>query len=314
MWVGTRSGLNLWHSDKEQFTQFYFSLPKDLNSAKDYISVIYQDKNSGIWVGTRNGLFLLEPETGKYQHFGYEAGFISESILSITQDQSGNLWLLTPLGMSRFDPLSYKVENFDERDGLSGSRYFVFTSVQTSDGTIYFTSRDGIHYFNPKDVENLQPSAKTLLTNFEILGAKNSDHLTPANMSEVNLKHDENYIKFEFSTLDFVNARLIKYKYKLEGFDTNWIDNGTSNTAVYTNLTGGDYRFRVRAAIKEELHYEDELAIDVHIATPYWQQWWMMVFYAGLLMLAFNYYIQRKGRKNQLEIERQKQFVITADR
>lgn len=303
MWVATRNGLNLWHKDKQQFQQFHFTQPTDQNLEKNYIYAVYPGKNKNIWVGTLNGLFLLDPETGLYNRYGRDSGFINDTILSISQDSSGNLWLMTPLGLSKFDPKTSRAENFDKRDGLSGSRYSARPSAQTSDGTIYFPSGDGIHYFNPTTFEKGQSSAKTLLTNFEILGSQKRNKLIPVNMSQINLAHDENHIKFEFSTLDILNASFIDYSYKLEGLDEHWIENGTANTATYTNLSSGDYHFKVRAAVKGKLRYDNELAVKVHIATPWWQQRWMLVFYTGLVILTFSYAIKRSNKTVAIALE-----------
>ena len=106
---------------------------------------------------------------------------------------------------------------------------------------------------------------ETRLINFEILGSGENYNLATAQNTGIRLSYKQNHVKFEFATLDFLNARQIKYSYKLDGFDAKWIENGNNNSATYTNLTGGDYTFKVRAAIKEAVWYEKELAVKLHI-------------------------------------------------
>ena len=128
------------------------------------------------------------------------------------------------------------------------------------------------------------------------------------------LAHDENNIKFEFVTLDFSNSKQIKYSYKLEGFNEQWIDNDNNNSAIFTNLDGGDYTFKVRSLYRDNEFYQQSLSIQLTIATPTWQRWWMYGFYCAVILLFVQQHMKRKGRKQQLEIVRQKLFVAELEK
>lgn len=306
IWIGTADGLNLWNSQTKELKTFRISNQKNEPTPEDnFVYATYQDRSQRFWVSTRTGLYLLDEKTGEFSVYSdYFSEFKNLGIRFINEDSLGNLWLITPVGVSQLNPDSGRLQHFDKADGLSGSRYFFDLVAQTSDGTIFFSSRDGIHYFDPESIPERQLNAKILLTNFEVLGSETKDHVTSMDSTNINLAYDENYLKFEFAALDFLRARQVKYSYKLEGFDSDWIKNGSNNTAVYTNLKGNDYTFRVRAEYKKNQWYEDELAVNVHIATPFWLQWWMFVFYACLVLLGIYYYLQRHKR-SVLELERQ---------
>lgn len=306
IWIGTSTGLNLWNTLTKELKIFSVSDKQIIsNDLHNFIYTTYQDKSQRFWVSTMTGLYLFDKETGNFSI--YSDYFLKEENLAIRfikEDEVGDLWFFTPLGVSRLSPDSGRMQHFDKADGLSGSRYFIDLVTQTSNGNIFLSSRDGIHHFAPSTIPEIQLDTKILLTNFEVLGSPKKRLQKHIKSTNIDLAYDQNYLKFEFATPDFLRARQIKYYYKLEGFDTDWVKNGNNNTAVYTNLNGGDFTFRVRAEYKNNLWYEHELAIKVHIATPFWKQWWMYIIYTCLFLLAVYYYIHRQ-KQSVLKLERQ---------
>ncbi len=67
-------------------------------------------------------------------------------------------------------------------------------------------------------------------------------------LKSLQLTHKDHFVTFEFSVLDFVSPEKNQFRYMLENFDPDWIENGTRNSATYTNLPSGDYVFRVQGA------------------------------------------------------------------
>jgi len=305
IWMATSKGLYVWNDNTKEAKYFWISGLPPLSDRIESIYALHQDSQLRFWVSTTKGLYLMDEKTAEFSL--YSNYFLESNNLGvrfIKEDALGYLWLFTLRGVTQLNPNNGHLQHFNKTDGLSGTRYFTYVTAQSSDGTIFFSSRDGVHYFDPLEVKKQPLNAKILLTDFEVLGTPNKDQATNFDSTNINLAYDQNYFKFEFATLDLLNARHIHYEYKLEGFDNNWIKNGTNNTAVYTNLSGAEYIFKVRSAIKNDLYYEDELQVRVYIATPFWLQWWMFVFYAGLVLLTIFYYIQRQKR-SVLKLEKQ---------
>ena len=308
MWIGTTDGLYLWNEAEKNLASFGFTRETTSNSQKNSVYTIYQDQQKRLWVGNQKGLYLVNEKTGTTNLYNSNAGLANNNVRSITEDDLGNLWLLTDVGLSLFNPITMTFKNFAHREGLSDSRFY-HKLVKTSDGTLYFTNREGLHFFNPKSLKNQPHNANTVLTNFEVLGSPTNKQLHFPNSSEFTLAYDENYLKFEFATIVQANARQVNYFYKLEGFDEDWIDNGNSNTAIYTNLNGGDYTFKVRSTYRKNEWYKQELAVDVTIATPFWLTWWMYAIYGCVSLLLIQQYIKRKNVTQQQIIKQQQNFV-----
>jgi signal transduction histidine kinase/ligand-binding sensor domain-containing protein/CheY-like chemotaxis protein len=309
MWVGTPDGLYLWNEVKKELRSFDFTSENTTNIQKNFINTLYQDQQKRIWVGSKKGLYLVNKKAGSSNLYNVNTGLADDNVQSITEDNVGNLWLLTDVGLSRFNPITMNFQNFDHQDGLSDSRSYN-QLIKTNNGTLYFSSREGLHFFHPESLKKQSHNANTVLTNFEVLGSPTEKKIYTPSSSEFNLAYDENYLKFEFATIVHADARQVNYFYKLEGFDKEWINNGNNNTAIYTNLNGGDYTFKVRSTYRKNEWYKQVLAVDVNIATPFWLTWWMYVIYGGLSLLLLQRYMKRKSFKQQQIIEQQKSFVI----
>ena len=306
IWLGTQSGLNRWLPDTDNFQRFNLITSSDEGET---IYSIHEDKQGRIWAGSQRGLLQLDEtsETLILKESGDFTGSIG--VRFIKGDAAGNLWLVTQVGVFKYNPETDTLQEFDERDGLSDARYFINLATQSVDGTIFISSRNGIHYFDPSQIKDRELNIKTVLTNFEVLGASDGRHSQLVNGTPFSLAPDENYIRFDFSALDMLNARQIRYRYMLEGLDDQWIDNGTNNSVIYTNLKGGSYRFKVSPVVKNNLVYEDELIVDLRIATPVWRQTWMLFVYAIIVVLWAVVYMHRRQARHDKEIVQQKRFV-----
>ncbi|AEP29152.1 hybrid sensor histidine kinase/response regulator [Brumicola nitratireducens] len=306
MWVTVQNSLYRWSKDTEELELISSPEPSSNSSEiKDFIYSILIDSNDQLWISNKTGLFMVDQKSGARQAISrYFLEQENKGIRLINEDKSGFLWLVTPTGVSKFNPTSGDFQHYDKRDGLPGSRYFLRPTSSSSDDTIYLSSRDGITYFSPASVKNHSLDENTELTNFEVLSTTTKYNIEQIKKQGIKLKFDESNVKFEFATLDLLNARQIQYSYFLEGFDKDWIENGNNNTATYTNLSGGDYVFRVRAKIKDDLWYDQDLAVNLNVGIPFWERWWMLVVYATLILLGILYYLQRQKRA-VIKLERQ---------
>jgi len=306
MWVAINNALYRWNSDRKELE--LISPAESLaeyTEPHDFIYSIYIDSKSQLWISNKTGLYSVDRKSGERRaisHYFLERE--NKGIRFINEDSEGLLWLVTPIGVSQLNTADGEFQHFDKRDGLPGSRYFYNPTIRPSDSTIYLSSRDGISYFSPASVKDGKLDENTELTNFEVLGSPKRYNIKQIKDQGIKLNYDQSNIKFEFATLDLLNARQIQYSYFLQGFDQDWIENGNNSTATYTNLDGGEYVFRVKAKIKDNLLYDNQLSVNLTIGIPFWERWWMFVVYASLISLGGLYYVQRQKRA-LIELEHQ---------
>src|SRR5690606_23883567 len=94
------------------------------------------------------------------------------------------------------------------------------------------------------------------------------------------LKHNENVFSFEFAALNFVHAGKNQYRYKLEGFDKEWLPlNDQTRRVTYTNLDPGDYEFKVMASNNDGVWNEGGASLKLAVLAPFWKTTEAYLFY-----------------------------------
>ncbi|NLG32803.1 MAG: hypothetical protein GX550_04715 [Syntrophomonadaceae bacterium] len=162
---------------------------------------------------------------------------------------------------------------------MRDNQYTFGSYCQSSDGEMFLGGTNGFSCFYPGQIKDNTHKPPVVITEFKIFDK-------PAKLSstgEISLTHKDNFISFEFGALDYAEPGKNQYAYKLEGFDRNWHYNGPRRYASYTNLDGGEYVLRVKAANNDGLWNEQEIQIKITVAPPFWETPW---FYAIVLASA----------------------------
>jgi signal transduction histidine kinase/streptogramin lyase len=303
LWVGTEGGgLNRFDPVTEKFTRFQNDPQNPLSLPDNAVRVLYEDRSRQFWVGTAGGLCLFDRASGTCTVYTEKEGLPNNTIEGILEDEQGNLWISTNNGLSRFNLKTKTFRNYDSNDGLQSNEFNVFTAFCKSHRTkeMYFGGINGFNVFDPGKVEDNTFVPPVVLTDFRMFNVsvpigKNSllqkaIYLT----DELSLPYNQNSLSFEFSALSYVAPSKNKYRYKLEGFDTDWHQVGSKERlAVYTNLGAANYLFRVQGTNEDGVWNEKGTYIRITITPPWWQTWWfrgsvillvLSLAYAGFLL------------------------------
>ncbi|MBV9669433.1 MAG: hypothetical protein JOZ43_00625, partial [Acidobacteriales bacterium] len=234
LWIATLDGLTLY--DGNRFTTF------PLDKTYGAITTLHAEKSGALWIGTSNG-GLLQLRDGKLVRASSSAEF-PQTISGIQEDDTHHLWLCTPQGIARvvLDDLQH-AEWYGTSDGLSSRECSSDghpATLAADDGSLWFANINGVAEVNPSRLPktNVPPSVviETVTANDRVLAPGVHD-----------LAPDQNRIAFHFAGLSLAAPQLVRYEYKLEPFDRDWIPS-TKRDASYTNLPARSYTFRVRAA------------------------------------------------------------------
>jgi ligand-binding sensor domain-containing protein/signal transduction histidine kinase len=282
LWVGTRAGLSEFKSGK--FTNF--TTREGLSS--DVITSLHEDYAHNIWIGT-NGGGLNRLQNGHFTSYTTRNGLLDNVIYRILEDAQQNLWLSSPKGIS-------KVSVFELNDFADGKLHTVTsTAYGTSDGMLtrecsgggypaawrdrygklWFSTIKGVAIIDPASTQfNKEPppvSLEQILVDDRLLTDSGAVQLSPATTR----------LEFYYTALSYVAPDKVKFRYRLEGFDPDWIDAGSKRSASYTNLRPGKYTFRVLAANNDGVWNEQGAAFQFYLRPHFYQTYW---FY-GLLVL-----------------------------
>lgn len=291
LWVGTWGGgvyrLDLSDPDSLAPAKAAFSNlahdPATPNSlSQNGVWAILQSPDGLVWLATEGGLNRYDPKTGEFKAYTEKDGLRNATILGLLQDKNGFLWLTTNNGLAKFDPQAETFHNYDKSDGLQGNEFNSNSYFQARNGDFYVGGVSGFSIFDPLDLRQNELPPPVVITDFSIFNTPQ-----PFNPAEtIRLNYDQNFISFEFAALDYHDPRNNQYAYKLEGFDEDWVQAGARNYASYTNLPGGDYTFRVRAANSDGVWNETGAALKLTVTPPFWQTWPFLVgLFLGMVSL-----------------------------
>ena len=280
---------------------------------------MHQDKQGNVWIGTvSNGLLRYNLQTNEMTRI---AGLSCSDVASIEEGHQGNLWISTMKGLNRLDVKTGRITSLYKADGLAGDEFMDRASCQLPNGSLVFGGTDGITMFDPADIDTLLQLPlifSDLKVHNQLIrpSAEGPIEVMLDSCKEIRLKHSENSISISFTALDFGEYERVHYYYKLDGFDSEWIDAGSSHSASYANLPSGHYTFRVRttdSASDEAVSDERTVKVVVEPAPAY--SWWAWLIYLVLGGLLASYVYQngrrlmkarRAARQAQMEKEQEK--------
>ncbi len=288
MWIGTESGgLNLFEPETSTFHRFSHD-PNDPDTlAANTVYSINVDDSGTIWVGTHGGGLdrvvgdANKPEDIRFTNVSQVDGLANDVIYGVQVDDAGWIWLSTNFGISRYNPESGEIRNMHVKDGLQSEEFNFGAHYRSAGGELFFGGHNGFNAFHPEDLQANTVVPLIAMTAFFNLGDPTKADL-PTDKDGIDISWKDDVIAFEFAALDFTAPEMNRYQYKLEGFDSDWIDLGNRRRITYTDLDDGRYLLRVKAANSDGTWNEAGFAVPVRVAAAPWDTWWA---YAGYLAL-----------------------------
>jgi ligand-binding sensor domain-containing protein/AraC-like DNA-binding protein len=301
LYVGTRDGL----------VKFYQNTPLPLylneeGMEPDVLS-IYMDGEGVLWVGTDGSGLIRYTETEAFTYTARD-GLIDNHIFSISEDGDGDLWLSSYVGVfriakSRLIELAGGAATglapslYDEVEGMP-NRHCVYEGEPSvckgRDGRLYYPTIEGIAVLDPRLLKRRHDPPPVIIDEMLV------DNVPLAGPSPV-LEERPHVLQFNFTALDFQSPAKLRFDYKLEGFDEDWVhlDLGSPRTAYYFNLDPGKYRFMVRATSNDGARDAEGAYLDFRIRRPLMRNPWFLIIIAAAVAAAWAAHLlsRRAGRK-----------------
>jgi len=283
LWVGTREGLSEFRSGK--FTNF---TTKD-GLSSDVITSLHEDYAHNIWVGT-NGGGLNRLQNGRFTSYSSRNGLFDNVIYRILEDSQQNLWLSSPKGISKVSVFELNDLADGKRPNVTSTAYGTSDGMLTRecsgggypagwrgfDGKLWFSTIKGVAMIDPASTQfNKEPppvSIEQILVDDQQLTVNGDVQLSPGTTR----------LDFYYTALSFVAPDKVRFKYRLEGFDPDWIEAGAKRSASYTNLKPGHYTFRVTAANNDGVWNDQGASFQFYLRPRFYQTYW---FYGLLVVL-----------------------------
>ena len=308
LWIGTRGGgLNRFNCQTEKFQSYrYASAGNDFISSDD-ILCLYKDSRGTLWAGTSMGLNkLLRFEKGRpvFARFTENEGISNNTIHGILEDKEHNLWLSTNKGLTELirDQSSYRIVSYFKKDGLQNNEFSdgaFYESPNTHQ--FYFGGISGFNLFNPLEIShsNYMPALRLDAFYVDNIEKNISDYSEIKRNREVlTLSYKNKSFSFRFIPLDYLSGTKCEISYMLEGYQKEWIQLGTSNTIVFSNLPEGNYLLKVRCSNANKIWSKQYFTLPIRMLPPWWASPIAYLIYTVLLLALFS--VVRRFIRNQL--------------
>lgn len=274
---------------------------------------IYEDSSGRIWVGTNAGLLVLQND--KFVAVALNYRQTGSYVVGVTEDLDGHLWLACSQGIVRIarDQLDRVVSEpslvaehtlYDVSDGIPGRPAWLSgtpTVTRTTNGLLWFVTSNGLAAVDPSQWQRSRAVPQVLIESLVADGRP----ITPVR-DGTSLPPRTSRLQIDFTAISFSAAQKIMFRYRLDGFDTHWVDAGARRQAFYTNLPPGEYRFQVEGG-HDGAWADSPTAWAFSVRPEYYQTtWFSIVVVCGAVLLvvgAFQYRARRTRERFRLILE-----------
>jgi len=271
LWIGTGRDLVCYDPNRHTFKEIRGG---DGSSPISYVRVIFEDRWRNLWIGTQgNGLFQVEPSTGRITRFSRKKELPDNTVVGILQDDSGILWITTYNGICQLDPRTGRCQVFPKGTGLT-ARQFTKACWRCRDGELLFGHPKGFSGFFPENIAGKLPASGTVITDIQNLSQPETRPIFFPAETTMTFHHNES-LSISFSNLSYRPAAQNRYRYRVEGLNPRWTDLGSKNTVTFPYLPPGSYVFEVKGADGGDTRKPARLGI--RIIPPFWSTWWFRI-------------------------------------
>lgn len=248
------------------------------------ITSIHDDGRGYLWLAGRTpGVTRFRLADGQVVRYTTAQGLFDDEISGVVRDREGNLWASTPNGIFRVDRASLdsvadgqaatvRSVAYGTADGMRTTECSIPESQPAAclaaDGKLWFTTRNGVVVVDPSHMLVNEPAPPMVVEKLLVDGA--DIPLT----GEIRLSPGKVRWVFQFNALSLRVGERVRFKYRLEGLDSDWVDAGTRRMAEYARLPPGDYRFRVIACNDDGVWSENGPDVAFTLAPFFYQTYW----------------------------------------
>ncbi len=285
----------------------------------NYVRTIHEDSEGTLWIGTYDeGLSRFKD--GKFVNYKEKDGLYNSGVFAIEEDAAGYFWISSNHGIYRVkkqdldDFADAKIDKinstgYGKEDGMlsnecNGGRQPA--SIRDKDGKIWFPTQEGVVVVDPmaEQANALPPTVviEDVLADREPLNFRGGISIEPG----------QNDLEIRYTGISLLRSEQVKFQYKLEGKDNDWVDAGTRRSAFYSYLPPGKYTFRVRAANSDGVWAEQAAELPITLQ-PYFYQ--TRNFYSlVILVLVLGLFVVWKISVRQLEARERRLMRLVSER
>ncbi|HRH42853.1 MAG TPA: two-component regulator propeller domain-containing protein [Pyrinomonadaceae bacterium] len=320
LWFGTYGGISVAKcgSGNTDCKFKNYTIADGLGS--NLVRSIAEDADGTMWFGTYDG-GLSRFKEGRFFNFNTENGLYNNGVFAIMEDNNGNFWMSSNKGIFRVN----KQQLNDFADGkISGYESFAYgkqdgmlntecnggrqpSAIKDKNGKIWFPTLEGAAIVDPTalSLNPLPPPVE--IENIAI------DRENITFNETVTIQPSQTQLDINYTALSFIKSDQIRFQYKLEGLDKDWVDAGTRRTVNYSYLPSGDYVFRVIATNTDGVWNTEGKSLKIIVLAPFYKtlRFWLAIFFAfvAVAYLIYRYRINQLRKLNAAQEAFSRQLI-----
>jgi ligand-binding sensor domain-containing protein len=289
--------------------------------SSDFVQCLHLEKNGTLWIGTFGG-GLNRLKNGRFAALTKKDGLPSDVICDIQDDDFGFFWMSSDNGLIRVskaelekcadrDKNNLNCLTFGLSDGLPSlecSGGFQPAGCKTADGYLWFPTAKGLVGVDPSNVKTNRLQPPVVIEEIRVDGQAATNSTDAA--SALRITPGSHRLEFDYTGLSFVAPERVRFKYRLDGLETDWEEAGTKRFANYSYVPPGHYTFHVTACNNDEVWNESGAALSFTVLPHFWQTLWFRVLAGTMLVTAASgivWFETRRRMRRKLDLlERQR--------
>jgi len=244
-----------------------------------------------------NGILYVNVSNEDIGFLTSNEGLPNMYLYNMFKDKNDNFWMASNQGIIKYNPITKKFRKYTPVDGVQGFEFNANTSAISEDGYIAMGGLDGLNYFLPEEVSANSDPPKVIIQNVTI--GQNTFKIDASSYTkEDDINFSDNSVSFEYLAFNYRNTDQNRYKYKMIGYDTDWIDAVDRRFVSYTNLPIGSYTFKVQGSNNDGVWNEIGASFSFTILPPWYRTYTAYFSYFILLVLGFRTFGKYQAKKS----------------
>lgn len=317
MWLATDNGLISVVTDPVKGERFQRWTTQE-GLSDNTVQCLLLDAKDRLWIGTVNGLTCMDGNT--LQRVRLADDFGSNYLGLLVADGTGRIWAGTNNGLYAFHPDSLlrdasSAEHISLNDGLR-SLEFNLNAALVDHGRLLCGSSAGLVYHDLKSdlmMPTVAPPVPRIIGVRSFLQRTNWSTRSQGTNADglpigLQLDHRRNHLTFDYLAISLSAPDKVIYRYRLNGFDQDWLPPTDARFASYSNLSQGTYAFEIISSSGDG-RWSTPTSFSFEILPPFWLRWWFFLA-IGLALSGIVYGILRYLSLRRERRERTRQLML----
>lgn len=316
LWLGTK-GAGLFCLSGGKFTSYTTANGLLSNLAWS----LFVDKEDTLWIGMADG-GLSRWQDGQFANFTSRDGLADDTVCHIAEDHIGRLWFTSPHGVfsaeksaleafARGETQNFACASYDQSDGMLSAACtcaFQPSGCMTQDGRLLVPTLKGVVVVRTGAVTAKPPPPPVVIEDVIVDGKSQDVSTLPA----LTAPAGKTRVEIRYTALSYSAPEKVRFKYRMEGLDSSWVDGGTKRSVDYSYLPHGHYQFQVQACNNDGVWSPQPASFQLIIPPRLWQTWWFLgaaLFSSGTVIALTARRVENVKAQRRLEREHQAHLV-----